>query len=253
MRPMPRTGESGGSSGWRASLTPASSAAGTARSRNQARVSQSVSSSTGASCGWLTSSQTEASKAVTSAPAASRSRDRRARPGDDGHPVVTPHLDPELPHHADQLEHRRELLVAAGQAEPEPVHGRVVLEHGEPEAGVLDLLPVERERAVLPRLLGRVRAPVDVGARQDAGGLVDAELAELRPGGRGAGLEEDLGEAEHWGDGIGFAGVGLTEASRRERLQPLPRVPAAASTAFHHASSARRTASRSTASSTTSR
>ena len=57
---------------------------------------------------------------------------------------------------------------------------------------------------MLPGLLGRVRAPVDVGPRQHAGGLVDAELAELGPGRRGAGLEKDLGEAEHVGDGIGF-------------------------------------------------
>ena len=60
-----------------------------------------------------------------------------------------------------------------------------------------DLLPVERERAELPRLLGRVGAPVDDAARKHAGRLVDPELAQLRPRVGGTRLEEDLGEAEH--------------------------------------------------------
>ena len=195
IRPIPRTGESGGSSGWSASLTPASSATGTARSRNQASVSQSRSSSTGApgAGAVLPDGRVEAGHLrATSA----RQRDRRARPRDDRHPVVTPHLDPEPAHHPQQLEHRLELLLAAREPEPEAVHRRVVLDHGEAEAGVLDLLPVERQRAVLPGLLGRVGAPVDEPPRQHTGRLLDPELAQLRPGRGGSWLEQDLGEAE---------------------------------------------------------
>ena len=42
---------------------------------------------------------------------------RGARPGDDGHPVVTEHLDPEPAHVPDQLQDVLELLLAAGEAE----------------------------------------------------------------------------------------------------------------------------------------
>ena len=72
MRPTSRTGESGGSSGCKASFTPASSATGTARSRNQASVSHSSSSETGAP-GAGASSQTAASKPLTVAPPRPRS------------------------------------------------------------------------------------------------------------------------------------------------------------------------------------
>ena len=95
------------------------------------------------------------------------------------------------------VEHVLELLLPAGKAEPEPVHRRVVLDHGQPEACVDDLLAVERERAVVPRLLGRVGAPVAERPRQHPDRLVDPELAQLRPGGCGPWLEQDLCEAKH--------------------------------------------------------
>jgi hypothetical protein len=42
-----------------------------------------------------------------------------------------------------------------------------------------------------------VRAPVGERAGENADRLVDAELAQLLPRVRRAGLEQDLGEAEH--------------------------------------------------------
>ncbi len=90
-----------------------------------------------------------------------------------------------------------ELLLPAWKAETEAVHRRVVLDHGETQAGVLDLLPQQRERPVCPGRLGRMAAPVGRCAGEHADGLLDTDLAELRPRGRGPGLEEDLGEAEH--------------------------------------------------------
>src|SRR5207248_1645639 len=74
-----------------------------------------------------------------------------------------------------------DLLLAAGLPEPDPVHRRVVLDHGEGEPGVLDLLPVERERLVVPRQVDARLAPVEEPAREDADGLLDANLPQDRP------------------------------------------------------------------------
>ena len=122
---------------------------------------------------------------------------RRPRPGDDRHPVVTEHLDPEPSHRPDELEHRLELVLAPREPEPEPVHRRVVLDHGQPQTGVLHLLPEEREGPVAPRRLGRVRPPVAEAAREHADRLLDPDLPELVPGRRAPRLEQDLGEAQH--------------------------------------------------------
>ena len=84
-----------------------------------------------------------------------------------------------------------------GSTQPKAVHRRVVLDHREPQARVLDLLPEQRERPVGPGRLRRVAAPVRVPARKHADGLVDADLSELRPGRVEPGLQQDLGEAQH--------------------------------------------------------
>ena len=197
IRAIPRSGERGGSSGWSASRTPASSATarragGTSRGsprdapRRRERPARPA--------------RPARRKDRSRSPPLRRGRGdgaRGPRPRDDRHPVVTEHFDPEPSHRPDELEHRLELVLAPREPEPEPVHRRVVLDHGQPQTGVLHLLAEERERPVAPRRLGRVRPPVAEAAWEHADRLLDPDLPELIPGRRAPRLEQDLGEAQH--------------------------------------------------------
>jgi len=65
-----------------------------------------------------------------------------------------------------------ELLLPPCAAEPDRVHRRVVLDDGERQPRVLDLLLVERERRVVPRQIGARLAPVHEVARKHADRLL---------------------------------------------------------------------------------
>ena len=184
--------------------------------------------------------------------AAALEREGRARPRDDGHPVVTPHLDPQLPHHAEHAEHRLELLLAAREPEPEAIHRRVVLEHGEAEAGVLDLLPVERRAGRAPRAArAHARASRQTRAaalppppRSRAGAAAPRRpWGEARAGSRQGGARRD---------GIGFRatakpGDRLSRRHRQRNRRPAEagagRRPASAGRPGLHAPAASRTGS----------
>ena len=119
--------------------------------------------------------------------------DGRARPVDAGHPVVTEHRNAQPAHVADERAEVPDLLVAPGQAEPRAVHGRPVLDAGDPQPGALVALLEPRERLVVPGPVARVVVPAvgRVVELRDHG--VDADLADDLP-------ELDRPRAEVLGD-----------------------------------------------------
>ena len=131
MRPSPRMGDSGGSSGCMASFTPACSATGTTRRRKYSRFSQSCSSLTTPNSvrGALTISAL--SKPVASAPPRAGTAIDGPQPVEDRHPLVAPDRNAHPPHGVEQHAHLLDFGVAAGQPELDLFHGRAAFQHGQ--------------------------------------------------------------------------------------------------------------------------
>ena len=160
IRPRPRTGEIGGSSGCSASRTFASSATGTTRRRKYSKFSQSRSSVASVRLGSRRRLQHLGVVVLRDeGAAAGRHGEPGAGPAVDGDPVVTEHGHADGPHGPELLAEQVELLLASGTAEPDVVHRRRVLDRDEREARLLvaRLQPLERRAAPAPRLLGTGR------------------------------------------------------------------------------------------------
>ena len=198
-RPIPRSGESGGSSGWRARRTPASSAdRDDALEEPREARPEPLLLDRRLRCFRAHRPTRRASNAVASRASSRRYRRRRPRPRDDGHPVVTPHADPEPTHR------RGSTPGPCSSSSSRPGRPRRSRSIGGLSSITVSRRPASwtscRRSASGPSVHGASDAwprQSVVAAREDADGLLDADLAELRPGRVVPRLEQDLGESQH--------------------------------------------------------
>ena len=132
IRPTPRIGDSGGSSGCIASSTPACSATGTTRRKEVLEVLPQLVLADRAPPS--AASPSPCSKPLTSEPPREGMSVRGAQPVEVGHPLVAPGLIPSRPMFSSSVEHRGDLLVAPGRATLRAVERRSGLEDLEGEA-----------------------------------------------------------------------------------------------------------------------
>ena len=153
IRPTPRMGESGGSSGCIASRTPAFSATGTTRAGTTRGFPQRSARTAPAAGGGA--SRHVPVEARDERAAAAGWRHRRAHPADARHEVIAEHPMPSRPIASQQVAEPRDLLLAALDPEAHPVERRRRLDDGELEP-VVGVEPLQqRERHLAP---GRVAA-----------------------------------------------------------------------------------------------
>src|SRR5690606_38788969 len=179
--------------------------------------------------------------------AADAHRDVGARPGRDGHPVVAEHRHAQPTHRAHLLDDVGDLLVAAGQSQPDGVQGRGVLDRRHAQTVVGEAFLERADRRLAPRALvgerrrrgarGAQPPGLLLGAVEERDGVVDTALLHQGPQRVGPALDE-LGQLHRcprrWAGSVGVgrclpvACRATTRALRRPAMTSVMRHPCAA-------------------------
>src|SRR5258708_3020490 len=124
IRPIPRKGESGGSSGGMGSLTPAPSPPGVTSFRNSSKASQPLPLRHFPIFSLRAGLPVPRGKPRNQCPPAGGDIGSRPRPANTRHPIVTKDRDPQLSHIPQECSEIFDLFFSAGQSQASLLHRR---------------------------------------------------------------------------------------------------------------------------------